>query len=157
TNQGTNLPNPFCVDGISIHVTNMTATNFSYTNIVCTNWVITNLVPTAVAGLDYDPATAMGTIIFDDFQMSTNLSFGIFPASVHHVNRVLIGALSNPRLDSLEDTTITPPTAITVLTNTIVNILDQENSGPDPHVISPFVPIRPFIRSTPGTALGFPG
>jgi uncharacterized repeat protein (TIGR01451 family)/uncharacterized delta-60 repeat protein len=156
TNQGTNLPNPLCVDGVSIHITNMTATNFSYTNIVCTNWVVTNFVPTAVAGLDYDPSTAMGTIVFDDFQMSSNLSFLVFPAIDHHVNRVLIGSLSNPLLDPLETTTIASPTAITALTNTLVNILDQENSGPDPHVDSPFVPVPPFIRSR-GTALGFPG
>jgi uncharacterized delta-60 repeat protein/uncharacterized repeat protein (TIGR01451 family) len=164
TNMGTNLPNPLCVDGVSIHITNMTATNFTYTNIVCTNWVITNLVPTAVAGVDYDPTTASGTAVFDDFQMSTNLSFFIFPDEffappdqANHVNRVLIGTLSNPLLDPLELSTIAPPTAQTFLTNTLVNILDQDTSGPDPHVNSPFVPVRPFIRSTPGTALGFPG
>jgi uncharacterized repeat protein (TIGR01451 family)/uncharacterized delta-60 repeat protein len=156
TNQGTNLPNPLCLDGVSIHFTNMTATNFSFTNIICTNWVVTNIVPTAVAGLDYDPTTASGTIVFDDFQMSSNLSFLVFPSFTHHVNRVLIGTLSNPLLDGLETTTILPPTAITALTNTIVNILDQEMAGPDPHSDSPFVPVPPFIRSR-GTSQGVPG
>ena len=158
TNMGTNLPNPLCAGGVSIHITNMTATNFSYTNIVCTNWVVTNLVPTAIAGIDYDPTFASGSALFDDYQMSSDLSFFILPrVGPHHVNRVLIGALSNPQLDPLEANTISPPTAITALTNTIVNILDQANSGPDPHVDSPFVPLPPFIRSTGGTALGFPG
>lgn len=164
TNQGTNLPNPLCFGG-GIFITNMSATNFSFTNIICTNYVVTNLVPTAIAGVDYEPGTAQGTIVFDDFQMSTNLSFFIFPdeffpppdVQINHVNRVLIGTLSNPQLDPLESSSITPPTAQSSLTNTIVNILDQNTSGPDPHVISPFVPLPPFIRSTPGTALGFPG
>jgi len=156
TNQGTNLPNPLCVGGVNMHFTNMTTTNFSFTNIICTNWVVTNVVPTAVAGVDYDPTTASGTIVFDDFQMSSNLSFLVFPAFDHHVNRVLIGALSNPQLDPLETTTIAPPTALTALTNTLVNILDQEVSGPDPHADSPFVPVPPFIRSR-GTSQGVPG
>jgi uncharacterized repeat protein (TIGR01451 family)/uncharacterized delta-60 repeat protein len=156
TNQGTNLPNPLCLGGVSIHFTNMTTTNFSWTNIICTNWVVTNILPTAIAGIDYDPTTTSGTIAFDDFQMSSNLSFLIFPAFTHHVNRVLIGAISNPLLDPLESTTITPPTALTALTNTLVTILDQVNSGPDPNVISPFVPVPPFIFSS-ATALGFPG
>src|SRR6185369_3813311 len=85
-------------------------------------------------------------------------------AFAHRVNRVLIGALFNPRLDPQESGTITPPTALTGLTNTLVNILDQVISGPDPHVRSPLPPF-PFIPpdvlalGLPGnqTALGFPG
>jgi len=125
---------------------------------------VTNFVPTATPDLDYFSGEAAGTMVFDDFQMSSNLSFTIFPASEHHVNRVLIGALFNPRLDPRESGTITPPTALTGLTNTIVNILDQVVSGPDPHVQSPlppfpFIPVDVLALGRPGnqTALGFPG
>ena len=56
------------------------------------------------------------------FQMSSNLSCSSFPPLTIHVNRVLIGTLSNPALDPRKLQTIFPPTAITALTNTLVNI-----------------------------------
>jgi uncharacterized repeat protein (TIGR01451 family)/uncharacterized delta-60 repeat protein len=157
TNQGTNLPAPFICANFAI--TNMTTNGMFITNIVCTNYVVTNYVPTAVAGTDYLPATASGTLVFDDFQMSSDISIFILPTfdfgipfGPPVVNRVLIGTLTNALLDPLESSTIAPPTTATSLANTLVNILNQDEAGPDQHLIS----------SGPGpgtqfTCQGFPG
>src|SRR5205823_205242 len=90
TNMGTNLPPlPLCISNTTLNPTNLTATNITVTNITCRTYVITEFVPTAIPDVDYDSSQAAGTIIFDDFQMSSNLSFTIKNAVRHHVNRVL--------------------------------------------------------------------
>lgn len=157
TNQGTNLPAPFVCANLTI--TNMTTNGIFITNIVCTNYIVTNFVPTAVAGVDFDPTTTSGTLIFDDFQMSSDISILILPTfdfglpfGPPVVNRVLIGALFNPQLDPLESSTIAPPTAETALAFTVVNILNQDEAGPDPHVSGAGPGPGNF-----GTTQGFPG
>lgn len=113
------------------------STNILVTNFFCTNFIVTNFVPTAVPFQDYFPPFS-GTLDFDDYQMSSDIFplfipdefFRPFPPPPKEVNRVLSVTLSNPLQDPFESTDIAAPTAGSLLTNTIVNILDQDVAAP---------------------------
>ncbi len=163
TNWGTNFPP---IDCFPFSQTNNSSTNFSYTNIFCTNFVVTNIVATATEGVDYIPIS--GTLVFDDHQMSSDIFVDVAPnidflnvfLGLPDANRVLVGILSNPQRDPLEVPNIGSPTALSSLTNTLINILDQDVAGPDPHVLPtpfPFGTNTPVHSSTPGVALSYPG
>src|SRR5262249_40575948 len=85
-------------------------------------------------GVDYYPQ--VGQLTFDDFQMSADISVnmpvrppGSIPFPVHfsfpQYNRVLVATITNVAYDPLETTNLSPPTANSIYTNTLLNILDQ--------------------------------
>src|SRR2546423_55689 len=137
------------------------STNIMITNYYCTKVGFTNLVPTAIPDTPTafgDYTSMSGVLVFDDYQMSADLFPQFvpydfvprFPFPRKRVNRVLIVQISNPQLDAFESPDIAPPTAISVFTNTLVNILDQ--STPAPFVTAPN-PEPPASWAVPGTTV----
>src|ERR1035437_3065748 len=101
----------------------------------------------AVGGVDYTPAS--GTLVFDDFEMSKTIVIPItvlrtFYGSTNSVNDPLhpwpaswvdkdfLVVLSNPRLDSLETTNVSPPRLDTPFATATVRIMSGAGLGEDP-------------------------
>src|SRR5205085_10504991 len=63
---------------------------------------------TAIEGIDYFPVS--GTMVFDDFQMSTNFVVDVFSDFLRNGDKFVNLELSNPRPDPLEDPFTIRPT-----------------------------------------------
>jgi uncharacterized delta-60 repeat protein/uncharacterized repeat protein (TIGR01451 family) len=140
TNIFTNVIDVTCLPLMTnIIVTNGNEIDVTALAVLCDFTNFTFTVPAATVGYDY--IAQSGRLIFDDYQMAKDI-FVEMPVPpqggdyIHHSalpglapqapNRVLIATITNVQFDPLEPTNVlSPPTASTVFTNALVNILDQ--------------------------------
>ena len=121
-----------------------------FTNAFCITTNFTNIVVSAMPNRDYVPAS--GQLIFDDYQMSADILVTVIPSASKRfpiLNHVLIASITNVALDPLESITIPAPTASTIGTNAMLNILSQQA------LVIPFE--QPPESGPPGFGMGIAG
>jgi uncharacterized delta-60 repeat protein len=128
----TNLNYPQGTYNNSTTVTINTATGTIATNTVTFSYHFTTNRPVASA-VDITP-NATGTLTFDDFQMSQDITLPINNSANNNPNGsgvpkvpgLVTAVLSNPRLDPLESSDLNPPTVDPVLGTALVNELSTQ-------------------------------
>ena len=128
-----------------------TTTNSLTTITFCYSIIQPRLDPAAVPFQDYTPVT--GTAVFNDYQMSTNISITVSPNFFFSfagltLNRALLVTIDSVAFDPLEDTnSLAPPTISTNLGAAYVDILSTE-ANPQSGGFLPTNTVFNFERST---------